>query len=88
MSAEYPKRYEFAPRKPVQELLPDTLLSLGSFPSRSGILLHAVAQPWLSLPRPISWTVPPLVSLFDLLIFVLDSDCQLVSVDAKSSEVV
>ena len=38
------------------------LSSPWSFPSRSGIPLHAVVQPWLSLQRSISpWTVPPLV---------------------------
>ena len=40
------------------------LPSLWSFPSRPGMLLRAALQSWLSLPRSISWRIPPLVSLF------------------------
>ena len=64
-----PGEYKFAPlvasqqgRAKQHEPASFGLSFLCSFPSRSGIPLHAVVQPWLSLQRSIlPWNVPPLV---------------------------
>ena len=66
------------------------LSSRWSFPSLSGIRLHAVVQPWLSLQRSISsWNVPrPLFRRPAPFPLVLGCSRPLVGADAESSEVV
>ena len=66
------------------------LASPWSFPSRSGIRLHAVVQPWLSLQsNPFHHAMfRPLFRRSAPFPLVLSCSCPLVGVDAESSEVV
>ena len=65
------------------------LFSSWSFPSCSGIRLHAAVQLWLSLQRSVSpRNIPPLVLLFCAISPRLGCSRPLVGVDAESSEIV
>ena len=66
-----------------------TLSSPWPFPSRSGIRLHAVVQPWLPRQRSFRHEMSrPLFRRSAPFPLVLGCSCPLVGVDAESSEVV
>ena len=91
-----PGGYKFAPNVAIQHGRANQhdpacfrLFSPRSFPSRSGILLHADVQPWLSLQRSISpRNVPPLVPPSCAIPPILGCSRPLVGVDAENSEFV
>ena len=91
-----PGGYGFAPLVASQQGLANQhepacfgLSSPGSFPSRSGIPLHAVVQPWFSLQHPFCHEMlRPLFRRSAPFPLVLGCSRPLVGVEAENSEVV